>query len=93
MPRGRPTGFRSRPTTRRPRCLRVRSKRERGYFAAVDHPETGALEYAGAPFQLDGTPTVLTRAPLLGEHNATVYGGLLGYSPAELTALARAGAI
>ena len=68
-------------------------QRERGYFAAVEHPETGALEYAGAPFQLDGTPTVLTRAPLLGEHNATVYGGLLGYSPAELTALARAGAI
>ena len=68
-------------------------QRERGYFQTVEHPETGPLEYASAPFQLDGTPTRLERAPLLGEHNADVYRGLLGYSSPELTALARGGVI
>jgi len=33
------------------------------------------------------------RAPLLGEHNAEVYGALLGYGTAELDALRRDGAI
>ena len=68
-------------------------QRERGFYTQVDHPEAGPLEYAGAPFQFSETPTMLTRAPLLGEHNGDVYGGLLGYSSQELTALARAGAI
>lgn len=73
--------------------LRSPQQRERGFYSAVDHPETGPLEYAGAPFQLGETPTLSNRAPLLGEHNAEVYGGLLGYSARELTALARAWAI
>ena len=68
-------------------------QRERDFYTTVDHPETGPLEYAGAPFRLDGAPPALARAPLLGEHNAAVYGGLLGLPPAELAALARAGVI
>ena len=68
-------------------------QRERGFYAELDHPAAGPLEYAGAPFTLDATPTVLSRAPLLGEHNAAVYGELLGLPPAELAALARAGVI
>ena len=68
-------------------------QRERGYFQNVDHPDTGPLEYASAPFQLDGTPTRLQRAPLLGEHNADVYRDLLGYNSPELTSLARGGVI
>ena len=73
--------------------FRSPQQRQRGFYAAVNHPATGPLEYAGAPFQLEETPTVLTRAPLLGEHNAEVYGGLLGYPARELAALARAHAI
>ena len=68
-------------------------QRERGFYTEVNHPAAGPLEYAGAPFQLSATPTTLTPAPLLGEHNAEVYGGLLGYPARELAALARAGAI
>ena len=68
-------------------------QRERGFYAELDHPAAGPLEYAGAPFTLDATPTVLSRAPLLGEHNAAVYGELLGLPAAELAALARAGVI
>ena len=68
-------------------------QRERGFYSEVDHPATGPLEYTGAPFQLSETPTGLTRAPLLGEHNAEVYCGLLGYVRRDLAGLARAGAV
>ena len=68
-------------------------QRERAFYSRVDHPATGPLEYTGAPFQLSETPTTLTRAPLLGEHNVDVYCGLLGYAAQELAGLGRAGAI
>ena len=68
-------------------------QRERAFYSEVDHPATGPLEYTGAPFQFSETPTTLTRAPLLGEHNADVYCGLLGYAAQELAALARTGAV
>lgn len=64
-------------------------QRERGFFTEIDHPETGSYDYAGLPLRMGETPPRLTRAPLLGEHNAEVFGAL-GYSPEELTALARA---
>lgn len=64
-------------------------QRERGFFAEIDHPETDSYHYAGLPFRMGETPPRLTRAPLLGEHNAEVFGAL-GYSLEELTALARA---
>ena len=64
-------------------------QRDRGFFTEVGHPEAGNNDYAGVPFRLTETPPVLRRAPLLGEHNATVLGAL-GYSPEDLTALARA---
>ena len=62
-------------------------QRERDFYAQVDHPETGSPEHTGAPFQFSKTPTMLTRTPLLGEHNADVYCGLLGYAVEELSAL------
>ncbi len=68
-------------------------QRERDFYTQVNHPETGPLEYTGAPFQLSETPTTLTRAPRLGEHNAEVYCGLLGHQVTELAVLARAGAV
>ena len=68
-------------------------QRQRDFYTQVNHPETGPLEYTGTPFQLSETPTTLTRAPLLGEHNAGVYCRLLGYTPQELAELTRAGAI
>ena len=64
-------------------------QRERDFYTQVNHPETGPLEYTGAPFQLSETPTTLTRAPLLGEHNVDVYCGLLGYKARELAALGK----
>ena len=64
-------------------------QRERGFYQEVEHPSAGRYDYAGLPFRMSETLPTLRRAPLLGEHNAEVYGAL-GYSPEELTALARA---
>jgi formyl-CoA transferase len=43
----------------------------------------------GNPVRLSASPTTLTPAPLLGEHNAEVYGALLGIGRDELAQLAR----
>ena len=64
-------------------------QRERDFFVEVRHPEAGGYDYAGLPLRMSETPLAMGRAPLLGEHNAEIYQGL-GYSPEDLTALARA---
>ncbi len=64
-------------------------QRERDFFAEVTHPKAGSFDYAGMPYRMSETPSTLRRAPLLGEHNAEVYGGL-GYSALDLVAMARA---
>ena len=52
---------------------------ERDFFQRIDHPEAGSLPYAGPPFCMTETPPRIERAPLLGEHNASVLSDL-GYS-------------
>ncbi len=65
----------------------------RGFFATVDHPETGPLLYPTAPYRFSETPWQVERpAPRLGEHNAEVY-GRLGYSLQELAQMRWAGII
>jgi crotonobetainyl-CoA:carnitine CoA-transferase CaiB-like acyl-CoA transferase len=66
----------------------------RSFFTEVDHPEAGKLKYPGAPYKLSATPwEIKHRAPLLGEHNEEVYGGLLGFSQKDLTEMKRTGII
>ncbi|MGQ9573328.1 MAG: CaiB/BaiF CoA transferase family protein [Dehalococcoidia bacterium] len=68
--------------------------RERGFFASLDHPQAGRLEYPTAAYRMSETPWRGERAaPLLGEHNEQIYCGRLGYSPKELTRMAAAGII
>ncbi|MCK9419583.1 MAG: CoA transferase [Nitrospirae bacterium] len=67
--------------------------RERGFFEEVDHPVAGKHQYCGAPFKMSETPWQTASAPLLGEHNADVYGGVLGCSPEEMQQLADGGVI
>ena len=64
-------------------------QRERDFYVKVGHPEAGDLDYAGVPLRMSETGPGLRRAPLLGEHNAEILQEL-GYSPEELSALARA---
>ena len=66
---------------------------ERGMVVAMEHPMRGAFSMPGSPIHLSDSPTTVTRAPLLGEHNAEVYGALLGTSAEELERLARDGVV
>jgi formyl-CoA transferase len=66
---------------------------ERGMVVTVDHPTRGTMTMPGNPVRLSDSPTTVTRAPLVGEHNAEVYRAWLGYSDAEVTALKRDGVI
>jgi crotonobetainyl-CoA:carnitine CoA-transferase CaiB-like acyl-CoA transferase len=64
-----------------------RHLRERGAFVKVDHPELGELELVRAPFLLDGQPARAEAAPLLGEHDDAILGGVLGYTPDDISSL------
>jgi len=67
--------------------------RERGMVVDVEHPVRGHMAIPGSPIRLSASPTEVTRAPLLGEDNAEVYGKLLGCGEADLDALRRDGVI
>lgn len=68
--------------------------RSRGFFETVDHPVIGESRYATLPMSFSRGPRERHRrpAPLLGEHNAELLGGL-GLSAAEIDALAAEGVI
>lgn len=65
-----------------------------GLFPQVDHPEMGQVRVEGLPLRFSETDwTIADAAPCLGEHNAEVFGDLLGRSADELARLAEEGAI
>jgi CoA:oxalate CoA-transferase len=66
----------------------------RGAFAEIEHPLAGTLPHTREPFRMLGSPAVpIRRAPLLGEHTATVLQQHLGLSPTEITDLRQHGVI
>lgn len=66
---------------------------ERGFFHEVTYPpREEPLKYPGPPYAFTEHPGRIGPAPLLGEHNAEVYGSL-GYTAPDLTALREAGAV
>jgi formyl-CoA transferase len=67
--------------------------RQRRFVTDLEHPRRGVYPMPGNPVRLSDSPTEMVRSPLLGEHNAEVYGKLLGVGPAELEALRREGVI
>lgn len=68
--------------------------RERESVTEVEHPLHGALMLQGVGPKLSRTPArVRSAAPTLGQHNAEVYGGLLGLDASALQALAADGII
>ena len=50
----------------------------REFFVEIDHPAAGAFKYPGVPYRFSNTPLPLDArpAPLLGEHNKQILGGL-----------------
>ena len=66
----------------------------RDFFVDVDHPVVGRAQYPGMAVRLPGeTITGSQPAPLLGQHNAEVFGQELGYSPEDLVSLRQHGVI
>lgn len=65
----------------------------RNFFHELTHPSAGTALYPGAAFTMHGAAWQHARAPLLGEHNAAIYGGRLGYTPEELAQLRGIGVI
>lgn len=76
-----------------PEVLASPQTRARGFFAEVDHPEAGTHLYPTLPWLLSEADCPRGPAPLLGQHNAQVYGEELGYAGEDLVRLARAGVI
>lgn len=60
----------------------------RGFFHSVTHPYAGTHQYPGLLWHMSHTPGIIRTPPCcLGEHNAYVYGELLGYSAEEIERL------
>jgi formyl-CoA transferase len=72
--------------------LTHRHMRERGMVQTMEHP-AGTYDVPGNPVRLSASPTEVTRAPLLGEHSAEVYGELLGLSEDDVAQLRADGVI
>ncbi len=68
---------------------------EREFFVEVEHPAAGWQTYPGWPFKLASGKTFDPQpAPMLGQHNAEVYGEKgLGLDRRELVTLRSAGVI
>src|SRR5258706_1483716 len=62
------------------------SLRETGTIVEVDHPTRGKHLTVGNPIKMSDSPTVVTRAPLLGEHTEEVLKEL-GYSADDVALL------
>ena len=67
--------------------------KQRGFLVDLEHPTRGKYPMPGNPVRLSDSPTDIVRAPLLGEHNAEIYGKLLGVSEEDLATLKRDGVI
>src|SRR5712664_3633353 len=63
----------------------------RGMITELEHPRRGKYPMPANPVRMSGSPTEVVRAPLLGEHNAAIYGALLGYGDKELEQLRKDG--
>ena len=68
---------------------------ERGFFVELEESEAGRQRYDGSPLLIDGERghAEWTPSPRLGEHHASVLGGLLGLSDREISELYERGVI
>src|SRR5499427_1300360 len=84
----------SAPVRTAPEVMNDPHMHARGMLARIDHPELGEIVVPTTPLRLHGIdPVEPGPSPTIGQHNAEIYGGWLGLSPAEIVELKEAGAI
>jgi formyl-CoA transferase len=66
--------------------------RGRNMWVELDHPQRGKWFNVGMPIKLWGSPAVIKRSPLLGEHTDEVLREVLGYDENRIKTLKSAGA-
>lgn len=67
---------------------------DRGYIVELEHPVIGRVSTLGAPVRMPDSPGgPRVHAPLLGQHNAAIYGGRFGLTEAELQSLRSSGVV
>jgi len=82
------------PVRTAPEVMNDPQLHERGTLERIDHPELGEIVVPSSPLRLHGTEKVAAGpSPMIGQHNAEIYGGWLGLSPAEIGELKEGGVI
>ena len=69
------------------------SLRATGTIVEVDHPMRGSYLSVGNPIKLSGSPTDVTRSPLLGEHTDTILREVLEFDDGMVKELQQSGAL
>ena len=68
--------------------------KEREFFVEIAQPAAGTHKYPGAPVKFSRTPwEIRMPAPMLGQHNAEIFGGRLGMTSAHIKELTQKGVI
>ncbi len=68
--------------------------RYRGMLKEINQPLVGKIKLANSPFRLSATPAqIYAPAPSLGEHSREILDKILGYPPAKIERLKKAGVI
>lgn len=66
----------------------------RGFFQEIEHPVLGRRRMVGVPWRFEkGDVGIRTPAPLIGQHNQQVLGGILGLSKKEIERLVADGVV
>jgi crotonobetainyl-CoA:carnitine CoA-transferase CaiB-like acyl-CoA transferase len=82
------------PVRTAPEVMHDRHMHERGMLADIEHPELGPITVPTTPLRLHGLGKApAAPSPTIGQHNAEIYGGWLGLSGEEITALKQEGVI
>ncbi|MDP0926126.1 formyl-CoA transferase [Paracoccus onubensis] len=69
------------------------SLRATGTIVEVDHPTRGSYLSVGNPIKLSGSPTEVTRSPLLGEHTDVILREVLQFDEGMVKELQQSGAL
>lgn len=69
------------------------SLRATGTIVEVDHPTRGSYLSVGNPIKLSGSPTEVTRSPLLGEHTDVILREVLQFDESMVKELQQSGAL